>query len=152
MDDPVEVRYKQISQTDPWISKTDNERTAREARMSASWHKKLKKATCIIWKGSKLSKKNFEIFFSKNEKKNFSKILTTSIWYRWLFSIFYVNWGHLWEIMFNKLHQKVPWQKSFFSGENSYFFNFGVKFFKRVRPYGSENIFPQLFNLKGLWA
>ena len=122
--------------------------------------KNWKKLPVSYRRGQNFRKKNFGIFFSKNEKKFgkknvkifFSKILTTSIWYRWLFSIFYVNWGHLWEIMFNKLHQKVPWQKSFFSGENSYFFNFGVKFFKRVRPYGSENIFPQLFNLKGLWA
>ena len=44
--------------------------------------------------------------------------------------------------------QKIFWK----GGENTYFQNFGVPFTQRVHPYGSKNIFPQLFNLKPLWA
>ena len=62
------------------------------------------------------------------------------------------NWGHLWEILFYKPYQKDTRKKSFFSGENGYFFKFWSQNFERVRPYGSKNIFYKLFNLKCLWA
>ena len=47
---------------------------------------------------------------------------------------------------------KGPLEKSYFSGENGYFFNFGAKFLKLLQPYGSKNIFSQTAHLRYPWV
>ena len=60
--------------------------------------------------------------------------------------------GHFWvplcyEPSRYRVRKKIP-----FITENGYYFNFEVNFLKRVHPYGSKNIFPQTFHLKGPWV
>ena len=100
-----------------------------------------------IQKGSEWKKL---IFLVRTLKEN--QIFEPRIPYPKPDSIFSHNSGHLWEIMFNKLHQKVHWKNSYFSGENGYFFNFGAKFLKLLQPYGSKNIFPQTTHLRCPWV
>ena len=113
--------------------------------------KNWKKPPVSYGSGQNFQKKNFKIFFKiffHFFEKKISKILTPSIWYRWLFSIFYVNWGHLWEIMFNKLHQKVPWQNFFFLVKIAIFSTLESNFSKGCAPMGVKIYFPNFSTKK----
>ena len=70
-----------ISQTDLWISKTDDERTAREARMSASSHKSkiTKMSKFINYYEYYHCEKSYDVSLEEYDNFNFWHML--NIWY-----------------------------------------------------------------------
>ena len=61
------------------------------------------------------------------------------------------------QVLFEKIcltNYIKKWCGKFFGrgGENNHFCKFGPNFLRRVHPYGGKIIFPQLFNLKHVWA